>query len=164
MGLARRGRQTDKGGPVNQSMDAETLAAALHRLIPPARAMEVRVAELTGAGIVLTAPLDANHNHAGTGFAGSLYSLAALAGWGWLYAFTRGCGLEPELLLAEGRMRYHRPYETELRACLTVPPTLAGRLHQRLAGGRRMRARLTVHLPDADAPAATLEGDYAAVP
>ncbi len=149
---------------MNQPMDSETLEAALRRLIPPARTMDVRVAELTGTGIVLTAPLACNHNHAGTGFAGSLYSLAALAGWGWLYAFTRDRGLEPELLLAEGCMRYHRPYETELRACLTVPSTLAERLHRRLPSGRRMRARLTVHLPDADAPAATLEGDYAAIP
>ncbi|WP_440995404.1 YiiD C-terminal domain-containing protein [Arhodomonas sp. SL1] len=140
------------------------LQTRLRELIPPARFMGVRVEYLGDDGVAVSAPIDANHNHAGTGFAGSLYSLACLAGWGWLYACTRCHGLEPQLVLAEGDIQYLHPAHGELRAVLAITDDQAAALLEPLRRGRRARSRLVVHLPDANQPAARFEGVFAALP
>lgn len=141
-----------------------TLESELHRLIAPARAMGVRVARLDAAGAVFTAPLTANHNHAGTGFAGSLYSLACLTGWGWLFAHTRGLGHCPALLLADGQIRYERPCTSDLRADLSVPAEVPEAVARGLERGRRTRLELTVTLSAEAQPVARFTGTYAALP
>lgn len=141
-----------------------TLESALHRLIAPARAMEVRVVRLDAAGAVLTAPLTANHNHAGTGFAGSLYSLACLTGWGWLFAHTRGLGHSPALLLADGQIRYERPCTGDLRADLRIPAEVPETVARGLQRGRRTRLELAVTLTADEQPVARFTGTYAALP
>lgn len=145
-------------------LTASALQARFNNLIPLSRAMEVLVTRLDETGIELTAPLYANHNHTGTGFAGSLYSLACLAGWGWLYALTRGAGIEPQLVLADGQIRYHRPCNDELHAVLDVPSDLADTVMATLGRRRRARAELTVYLPGAKRPAATFSGRFVALP
>ena len=53
--------------------------------IPLTRAMQVRVEGYDKSGLVLTAPLAANHNHLGTAFGGSLAALVMLAGYALLW-------------------------------------------------------------------------------
>ena len=62
-------------------MDKLELEAYMRENIPLARAMDVRFDELTPLSAQLSAPLEPNLNHHGTGFGGSLASLALLAGW-----------------------------------------------------------------------------------
>jgi thioesterase domain-containing protein len=50
--------------------------------IPLSQQLEVRILRLDPHALELSAPLAPNSNHMGTGFAGSLLSVASLAGWG----------------------------------------------------------------------------------
>ncbi|HKJ94867.1 MAG TPA: YiiD C-terminal domain-containing protein [Gammaproteobacteria bacterium] len=144
---------------------ARELEQTLHELVPLSDAMGVAVERVSDDGIVLTAPLSANHNHAGTAFGGSLYSLACLAGWAWLRAGLADRGLRPMLVIAEGTMRYLRPaHEDALRAVLRAEPETLDGIAIRLRTGRRARVDLDVHLPDDSDPVAVLTARFAALP
>lgn len=52
--------------------------------------MAIQVDDLGPTHITLSAPLGPNHNHAGTGFAGAIYSVCVLAGWALLRHVTEG--------------------------------------------------------------------------
>ena len=145
-------------------MTPEQLEQTLHRLIPLSAAMGLRVAALERERLVLTAPLALNHNHAGSGFAGSIYSLACLAGWAFLRQLVERGGLTAELLLGEGRIRYQQPLLGDLRAEITVPEATQTALLARLRAGATARLRLDVHLPDPQQPAASFSGSYFAKP
>jgi thioesterase domain-containing protein len=59
---------------------------------------------------VVRAELEPNINVHGTAFAGSLYAIAALCGWGmtWLQLKTRH--IDGSIVIAEGNIRYARPW------------------------------------------------------
>src|SRR3989338_2624036 len=66
------------GGDV---LSAQQLSQILLDGVPLARAMDARVVSVDDGRAVLHAPLEPNRNVHGAAFAGSLYSLASLAGW-----------------------------------------------------------------------------------
>jgi thioesterase domain-containing protein len=143
-------------------VNAAQLTAALHALIPLTKAMGVSVALLADEELVLTAPLAGNHNHAGSAFAGSLSSLASVAGWAFLHQLQTRQQLDAELLLADARIRYRRPLRDQLRARLVVTQPEQQRFLSALRRGGKGRLRLTVHLPGPERPAAAFEGLYVA--
>ncbi len=142
----------------------EDLQRSLHRLIPLAAAMRIEVAELDERSLTLTAPLAANHNHAGSAFAGSLYSLASLAGWAILRELVQRHELAPQLLLGTGNIRYSRPLHAELAAVVSLSATQCETILQRLRSGRSASTELTVFLPDRQSPCAVFSGTYFAKP
>lgn len=144
----------------------EALEADMHRLVPLARAMDVRVARLARDGITLEAPFAGNSNHAGTAFGGSLYSLAVLAGWGWLRERARDAGAEIELLIAGATVRYRRPVRGTLQAVIAPDAAALAALEAELRDARRPRLPLTIRLgtPGAAPDAASVEAQYVGVP
>lgn len=143
--------------------DRARLQDDLHRLIPLSAAMGVRVVELSEHTLILDAPLAANHNHAGTAFAGSLYALASLAGWALLRTVFHRAGLAPQLVLGRGEMRYLRPVSHDLVATARLPADEQTPLVQRLRAGRRARCGLEIAGPD-DGAAVFLGRFYATPP
>ena len=74
----------------------------------------MRVAEYRNGTLTLKAPLGPNKNIHGTAFGGSLFSLAALAGWG-LLQLRLGTVDKPEnAVLGQGRIAYHLPVRDEI--------------------------------------------------
>ena len=59
---------------------ALALQHKIHESIPLSEAMQFSIASLSRESILVTAPLAPNVNIHGTGFAGSIYSLAVLSG------------------------------------------------------------------------------------
>jgi len=100
---------------------AADLERFLHEKIPLTVAMGVQVAECNDTRLILTAPLEPNHNHLGTAFGGSLHALATLSGYGLLWWLLR----EPEahIVIRESTIRYERPVRDVLRAVCSSPPT-----------------------------------------
>mgnify|MGYP001260784157 FL=1 len=145
-------------------MTPEQLTTELHRLIPLTAAMQVEVVDLRPESLILQAPLDANRNHAGNAFAGSLYALASIAGWALLYQLTQRESVPAELVLADGRIRYRRPVRKTLFAQVLLPSDEQQRFLASLIGGHRTRLRLDVGVPDLEQPAALFQGLYVAVP
>lgn len=143
---------------------ANKLESLLHELIPISRAMGIRVAHLDADSLCLEAPLALNHNHAGSGFAGSLYSLASLTGWAFLRQLVDREGVAAELLLAEANVRYRRPVTADLRAWVRVDAAEQARLLEALRAGRKARLPLEIVLPEPADPAVTFAGSYFARP
>jgi thioesterase domain-containing protein len=98
---------------------ARRIQELLHSKIPITRAMGVSVADYDGRRLVLSAPLDANVNHLGTAFGGSLNALAVLSGYGllWLELRDDDC----HIVIRESSISYERPVRGELRAACALP-------------------------------------------
>ena len=145
-------------------MTPAELTTTLHALIPMTRAMGVEVTVLTADSLELAAPLALNRNHAGSAFAGSLSSLASVAGWAFLHQLLAGKRIRAELLLADGHIRYRRPVLDDLRATLTLPLPEQQQFLSALADSGRARLQLAVDLPGQDdRPAAAFKGQYVAI-
>lgn len=144
------------------SSPAERLQAYLALHIPLSTAMQVRVESFDGEALVLSAPLAVNHNDKGTAFAGSIASLAALAGWGacmlWAESQLGAC----QVAIAHADIRYLQPLRGDLRARAELPPpeVRAETLH-RIHDKGRGRLRLTITLSDPQGTAAIQHADYA---
>ena len=93
----------------------------LHTKIPITRAMDVRVEDYDGERLVLVAPLEANVNHLGTAFGGSLNTLAVLSGYGLLWLEMQNT--ECHIVIRESSISYDRPVRVEIRATCFRPET-----------------------------------------
>ena len=121
----------------------------LKQHIPLSTAMQVRVETCDAETMVLSAPLAANHNDKGTGFAGSIASLASLAGWGLCMRWAEREVGTPLVAIAHADIQYRKPVTGNFRARATLPGDDALRaFHRRFA--EKGRARLTVRIEVSD--------------
>lgn len=138
---------------------AASLASAYHRLIPISKAMGIAVKDYDGARLTLTAPLAANVNHQMSAFGGSLFSLAALAGWGLLQLKLTELRLDCNTVIAGGNVAYKRPVFADFDCICELPPdwdTIAAGL----AASGRASLELTPWITVADETAMTFSGKY----
>lgn len=141
---------------------AAALEARIHAAIPLARAMQVRIESFDGERLVVTAPLDANINDKGTGFAGSLSTLVTLAGWSLATLLGEENGERCEAAVYHSELDFVRPVREMLRAEAWVSdPGSVVRLRERLAAGKRAKLPVAVRLGPAEDPAVHFSGNYA---
>lgn len=147
--------------------DRATLSAELrttwHRDIPLAAAMEVEVAAYDGAVLTVRAPLQPNRNVHGTAFAGSLFSLCVLTGWGATWLKFREAGLMGTIVVAQSSIDYHKPVSGEL-VCRTMPgeDEVASALARFRAKGRA-RLPLECTIDSGGERAVSFLGQYAVI-
>ena len=142
---------------------AERLQDYLYEHIPLSVAMQVKVDQYDGHSLQLSVPLAANHNDKGTGFAGSISSLAALSGWGlaMLWAQERIPG-ECQAAIAHADIQYRKPIRTDFRALATLPsPEDIATLQQRIAEKGRGKLQVHIEVSDAHGVAVTQIAEYA---
>jgi thioesterase domain-containing protein len=84
------------------------LTTTLHRDIPLAAAMNVGVESFDGLTLTVRAPLPPNRNVHGTAFAGSLYSICVLTGWGTTWLAWREQGLVGVIVVAASTIQYRK--------------------------------------------------------
>ena len=106
---------------VPASMSAHGLEAFLHEKIPLSRAMKVHVVESSPARLILEAPLDANINHLGSAFGGSLHALPTLACYSTLWTIMREAGLDGHVVVKHSEASYRQPVKSRLRAVCSRP-------------------------------------------
>ena len=140
----------------------ESLQAFLTARIAPARALGVTVAATEP--VTISAPLEGNLNDKGTGFAGSLFSVAALAGWALV---TRWCATEPidaEVVLQSSRVRFLAPARGEFRAIAhELPEKQRQKLARMLARSGRGRAEVAIDVKCDEAVVMSFNGVYAVI-
>jgi thioesterase domain-containing protein len=140
----------------------ESLQAFLTARIAPARALGVTVAATEP--VTISAPLEGNFNDKGTGFAGSLFSVAALAGWALV---TRWCAVEPieaEVVLQSSRVRFLAPARGEFRAIAhELPEKQRQKLARMLARSGRGRAEVAIDVKCDEAVVMSFTGVYAVI-
>ncbi len=71
--------------------------------------MEFEINRLSLDAILVSAPLPPNVNIHGTGFAGSIYSLAVLTGWALCTHILEQLELDADLVVAKADIRYRAP-------------------------------------------------------
>lgn len=87
-----------------------------HKKIPISEAMGLKIVSFDNNELVTKANLAPNVNVHGTAFAGSLYSIQALTGWGMIHLQTRLLGLEASILIAKGDIDYASPVKADIVA------------------------------------------------
>ena len=136
------------------------LETTWHRDIPLAAAMGIGVQSYDGAVLAAHAPLLPNRNVHGTAFAGSLFSLCVLTGWGATWLKFRECGLAGMIVVADSRIQYRKAVTGDLVCrCAPDPSALDTGLAQFQSVGR-LRLDLSCTIDVGDKRAVNFTGTY----
>lgn len=136
------------------------LTATWHREIPLAAAMGVEARAYDGVELTVAAPLEPNRNLHGTGFAGSLFSVCVLTGWGATWLALREQSLAGVIVVAESSIAYRKAVTGEL-VCRCAPAAAERRDALSLYRmTQRMRLPLTCTIENAGKPAVVFTGTY----
>lgn len=140
----------------------DQLQQAWYKHIPLSEKMGVRISQYTGQKFITTMPEIGNQNPNQTLFAGSLFSLATLTGWGLIWLMLREHHLGGTIILADAHIRYSKPISGRPSASADLG-SISGDL-DRLARGRKARVQLDVELCGDNLCGAVFEGVYLILP
>ncbi len=135
---------------------------SFHDQIPLTRAMGVKVAAYDSNGLVLTAPLEANHNHLGTTFGGSLSAIATLGGYGllWLTLGDRSA----HIVVRSSRIRYRHPVKKSIHAIARPPsPDALDAFIRKFQATGKAGIRLQVEVVESDRVCVEFDGLFVAL-
>jgi thioesterase domain-containing protein len=99
----------------------QELEQTLHDEIPITKQLGITVLCYKEATLALSAPLEANINHKGTAFAGSINAVTTLAGWGLLWLLLREARLSAKIVIQESNIRYRHPITQDMVATCRAP-------------------------------------------
>jgi len=136
------------------------LQATWHRDIPPAAAMAIQVAAYDRGTLTVRAPLAANRNLHGTAFAGSLFSVCVLTGWGATWLALRERGLAGSIVVADSQIKYRKAVSGDLVCRCTAEPQSLDAAFAGFAAAGRARLPLTCTIHAGDKLAVAFEGTY----
>ena len=130
--------------------------------IPITRAMGVRVEDYDGQRLVLSAPLEANVNHLGTAFGGSLNALAVLSGYGLLWLELQEA--ECHIVIRESSISYERPVRGDLCAiCVRPEANVLEAFKQTFHQKGKSRITLSAIIEDQGILAVRFQGTFVAM-
>ncbi len=137
------------------------LQATWHSEIPISKAMGIHVASFAANTLEVRAALAPNINVHGTAFAGSLYAVAALTGWGmtWLQLKTRD--IDGSIVIASGAIDYAKPVEEDIVARCVFDARAQDDALALLNATGKCRFHLRCAIFANGAEAALFRGDYA---
>jgi thioesterase domain-containing protein len=137
------------------------LQSTWHRDIPLAAAMAIAVESYDGATLTVRAPLAPNRNLHGTAFAGSLFSVCVLTGWGATWLKFREQGLTGLIVVVTSSIDYHKAVTGDLICSVTPAPEEVAGAGARFRAKGRARLRLTCTIATDAGPTVTFNGQYA---
>ncbi len=140
---------------------AEALEQKIRGAIPLSAAMEFSINTLSLDEIQVSAPLEPNINIHGTGFAGSIYSVAVLTGWALCMHVMDELEMDGDLVVARAEISYRAPITSvlECRCCVSAVQ------RESFAQGLRDlgKGKLLLEVEVGDRPHAILKAAYFAV-
>jgi thioesterase domain-containing protein len=151
--------------PLNhQQALAQQLQDTWHKTIPLSKAMNIKLSFYDGQSLLTHCEPSFNKNLHNTMFAGSIYTLATLTGWAWVYMQIEQANLQQQgdTVLAEGNIRYLAPITEFAYAKTTIE--LATGDTKPLNTGKKARFNITVEVYSGDNIAALFTGRYVVVP
>lgn len=144
------------------SLNRRYLQELLDEQVPPARAMEVEIKQYSPLGLLLAAPLDKNRNYKGTAFAGSLATLATLAGWALTMLRVEEMGMRPEVVVSRSSINYLKPVRKDIEVFCTMPNDAAIEKLQRTLERKGIgRWELAARIPATGVASVDYVGTYA---
>ncbi|BDX04687.1 bifunctional GNAT family N-acetyltransferase/hotdog fold thioesterase [Planctobacterium marinum] len=138
------------------------LQSTWHETIPISEQMGITLHQYTGKTLEARASLNKNINLHGSMFAGSIFSLATLTGWGMIFLQLKERGLEGDIVLGDGNVHYHKPVTAEPRAICNIE-TMSGKFHY-IERKKKCRLELQVNIQDGDIAVAEFYGVYWVLP
>lgn len=150
---------------VHRSKDealVEKLQTTWHETIPVSQAMNIQISRYDRAKLITHCDPEFNKNLHNTMFAGSIYTLATLTGWGWVYLQLAQAKLDGDIVLANADIRYHAPIHGVANAEVDFEE-VSGDLSS-LADGKKAKMKLTARLYCGDKVAASFNGTFYVLP
>ena len=146
------------------AMDRDQLSRYLRDRIPLAGAMEVSALEVASDRVRLGVPLEPNRNHRGTGFGGSVATLATLAAWSLVRVRLGGSGKRVHLVIQLQEMQFTRPVMYDFSAVARLGEGQDWeRFKVQLEGHGKARIRVVADVECAGETCAMFAGDFAAL-
>ena len=142
----------------HQQQPSLALQDIWHETIPLSKAMNIQISYFDGKALITHCEGNFNKNLHNTMFAGSIYTLATLTGWGWVYLQLQHLQLNGDIVLAKADIEYHAPITGHGYAKVKAE-SVSGDF-TRLTLGKNARIKLTAHLYSGDNIAATFNGSY----
>ena len=140
---------------------AEALTRKIHESIPLSRAMQFSIDLMDQDSIHVSAPLEPNVNIHGTGFAGSIYSLAVLTGWSLCTHIMDELVMDGDLVVGNAEISYLAPVTGDLQChCQATAGQRQAFSQQFLERGK---GRLALEISVGDLPQAVLKATFVAV-
>jgi thioesterase domain-containing protein len=140
---------------------ALALTQKIRVAIPLSDAMQFSIDHLQLDEIRVSAPLPPNINIHGTGFAGSIYSLAILTGWALCTHILDDQAIDADLVVARAEVAYRAPVTGDLECRCSVT---AEQREAFLQGIReRGKGRLSLDIAVGELPQAKLHATFVAV-
>ncbi len=137
-------------------------ARYFHDQIPITRDMGVEVESYRDGTLVLTAPLEPNHNHLGTAFGGSLGAISTLAGYGLLWLWLEDRGIH--IVVRSSNIEYHHPVTGRIRATCKLPAeAVLIAFKERLDQKGKARLALRVVIEEDNKVCVEFEGVFVAI-
>ena len=140
---------------------AQKLEAKIRGTIPLSEAMQFHIAALGLDAIEVSAPLPPNVNIHGTGFAGSIYSVAVLTGWALCTHILEEMQVDADLVVARAEIRYRAPVTGDLRCRTGVDSAARESFLGAIEDSGKGVLPLVVEL--GERPDAVLEANYCAI-
>jgi thioesterase domain-containing protein len=140
---------------------SDDLQRIWHREIPISAAMGIEVVEFANDRLVVRAPLAANVNVHGTAFAGSLYAIAALCGWGMTWLQLKARAIDASIVIADGHIHYAAPVDAAIDASCEFGGAALDAAMGRLTSAGKARFPLECAISCRGTEAARFSGDYA---
>ncbi len=147
----------------HKKVPAQALQNLWHKTIPLSKAMNLQISYFDSQKLVTHCDAEFNQNLHHTMFAGSIYTLATLTGWGWVYLALQDkqqsqTDIEGDIVLADANIRYHSPIKG-LAYGQVVKEEVLGDFAP-LLKGKNARIKLTAHIYCGENIAATFTGCY----
>ena len=147
----------DKKASANFNL-AQELQQTWHQTIPMSKAMNVQICHFDEQELRTSSDLLFNKNLHNTMFAGSIYTLATLTGWGWVYCQLALHKQQADIVLADANIRYHAPIKGVAIARTAIE--LVQDDAKRLATSNKARFTITVEISCGDQVVARFVGLY----
>ena len=141
--------------------NAVDLQQLWHETIPLSKAMNINICYFDEQKLLTSCEPSFNKNLHNTMFAGSIYTMATLTGWAWVYFALQAYQQQADIVLAEGNIRYLAPLAGVAHA--QTCQTLVTGNGDALALGKNARFTIEVQVCCGDKTAALFTGAYVAV-
>ena len=138
------------------------LGETLRREMPITTAMGFETVSWDGSQLAMSMPLDANRNHQYSAFAGSLNALCTVVGWGTVFLLLQSQGLEGNIVIRRGKIRYLRPVLTPqiVAKGLTIDPEGSAYFFELLRSKGKSKIDIQTQIADSQGPYVSFQGSY----
>lgn len=141
--------------------NSNKLQETWHNTIPLSKAMNINISYFDGEALVTNCDPAFNKNLHNTMFAGSIYTLATLTGWGWVYLLLEKNNGQGDIVLADANIKYLAPISGV--ACAKTQQSFVDGNVVNLEKEGKARVLITVNIYSGDKIAATFKGKYVVI-